>query len=181
MKNHVHDRIERVLGQFLRWGISGFFLIVVAGSCLAAFMHFQSKLESGTLDVTSYWPQSLIPLAILVAFSGLLYNRARAVGAGATKQRFRSLYAAERLLAAACFYVAGLVTVLFAALTADFFVQLFRVPHHAVFEFKMSLYALSVPLLGWSIAEASHTLSLMAPNGAYRRTVRVARRVRKLL
>lgn len=46
---------------------------------------------------------ALTPLAVLIGFSGLMYNRTRAIE---TKpQRFRSLYAAERLMAACYYYL----------------------------------------------------------------------------
>ena len=181
MSAGANQRIERFLGQVIRLGISIFFFTVVAGSSFAAFMDLQVQLKNDTFNASTYWPQALIPLAILIALSGLLYNRARAVGANATKHRFRSMYAAERLLAASCFYLAALATACFASLCGDLIVSQLRIPIAKVWEAKALLFGLALPLLGWSIMEVFHTIRLIAPNGAYRTKFRVARRVHELL
>lgn len=86
-----------MLGRVYRAAIRIFFLVVVFGSGTAGFLHLQAKALMGAISLGEYWPQFLIPLGTLIAFSGLLYNRAIGVATTAAKLRFRSIYAAERL------------------------------------------------------------------------------------
>lgn len=181
MTNKVESRIDRILGILLRRGISTLFFIFVFGGALAAFTHLQSQIIHNTLDVSNYWPQAIVPLGILIAFSGLMYNRARAVGTKISRYRFRSLYAAERLLAAACYYLAALVCGYFAASTSDFFVLVFAIQPARAYEVKFVLFGPTIVLAGWSVIETWTTVRTIAPNGAFRRPMRVARRVRDML
>jgi hypothetical protein len=110
-----------------------------------------------------------------------MYNRARAVGTKTKKHRFRSLYAAESLLAAACFYLAAIVCAYFAASTSDFFVNLFNVQPENAGGFRFFLFGPTIVFGGWAILEAWTTIRSITPNGAFRRMIRIARRVREML
>lgn len=173
--------IERVLGIIIRAGINILFFIVLYGSWISAFVHLESAITNNTFNPNDYWPQVLIPLAILIAFSGLMYNRARAVGDNAHKHRFRSLYAAERLMAASCFYLAALVCAFFAVATADFFVLIFKVSPPNIVKVRFTLFGPAIVFVGWTMYEVSDTIRAIAPNGAYRRKIRVAKRIRSMM
>lgn len=175
------QRIERMLGRVYRAAIRLFFLLVVFGSGTVVFLHFQARALMGAISLGEYWPQFLIPLGTLIAFSGLLYNRARAVATTATRQRFRSLYAAERLFAATCFYLSALITTLFVALCGDYLVIAFGVPPPDRSRAVFTMLGLALPLYGWTVLEVYQAVRLITPSGAHRRTIRVARRVRQML
>ena len=181
MKPITEAKLDRIFGIALRAGVSTLFFVAVFGGAMAAFMGLQREIANNTFDAANYWPGTVVPLGILIAFSGLMYNRARAVGTKHQKYRFRSMYAAERLLAAACYYLAALVCGYFAASTADIVVAIFSVQASRAWEVRVSLFGPTVVLIGWAIIETWTTIRVVALNGAYRRHLRVARRVRDML
>ncbi len=79
-----------------------FFFLISSTALFAVLEHNAQNLKFQNLGLIV-----LSPLAILIAFSGLMYNRARAIDS--PPQRFRSLYSAERALSACVLYLAALI------------------------------------------------------------------------
>ena len=118
----------------------------------------------------------LTPLALLIGFSGLMYNRARAVGSRVA--RFRSLYAAERLMTSSCFYLVALVT--------GFIVTVFLQPFGAAntLPSRYVLFLIYTPVMlfgGWAFGELMFALFTITPSPSFRNQRRVARYARRLL
>jgi hypothetical protein len=181
MTSNIHLKIDRILGIWLRRAISCLLFLILFGSGMAVFTQLDEKITDNSFTTASLWPEAMVPLGILIAFSGLMYNRARAVGTKTLKYRFRSLYAAESLLAAACFYLAAIVCAYFAASTSGFFIKLFKIQQTNAGGFRFILFGPTIVFGGWAILESWSTIRTITPNGAFRRMIRLARRVRKML
>lgn len=119
------------------------------------------------------------PLAILLAFSGLMYNRTRAIVS--RSYQFRSLYIAERLFSATVSYLLALVTMFFCYLLAKKF--------NFVFSFESPVYQnyhsllLLVPLSFFIAFCSSFVYAISATGYLFNglRTVRFAIKVKRLL
>ena len=90
--------IHRAIGRLILWIL--FFSPFVA--LVLVLEHYVRTIQFEAVGAVA-----LTPLAILIGLSGLMYNRTRAIEN--RRARFRSLYAAERLLAATLFYLLALI------------------------------------------------------------------------
>lgn len=118
----------------------------------------------------------LTPLALLIGFSGLMYNRARAVGSRVA--RFRSLYAAERLMTSSCFYLVALVTGFVVTVFLQPFWDANTLPSRDVLLF---IYTPAMLFGGWAFGELMFAIFAITPNPSFRNQRRVARYARRLL
>lgn len=130
---------------------------------------------------TSYQLQSvglvvLTPLALLIGLSGLMYNRARAVGSRVV--RFRSLYAAERLMASSCFYLVALVWGFAVTVFLQPFDELKKLPSREVL---MLMYAPVMLFSGWAFGELMFAVFAISPGPYSRHPRNVVRKARRVL
>lgn len=81
-------------------------LIFVGFPIFGLYLFYKVKIESFNIELLGIYV--LTPLAILLAFSGLFYNRARTVNAG-DERNIKSLRAAEHTLRGSIYYSFALV------------------------------------------------------------------------
>lgn len=177
----ISPRLERVtelinrslnlLGRLLlKLFVGGLFL----GSALALLFLIQHYASQFQFDSVGF--VALTPLALLIGLSGLTYNRTRAVER--KHRRFRSLYAAERLLAACCFYLLAVVI----AFIVTVFLQPFAPGMKtAKPDLLFAMYLPSMFFVVLAFFEMLYALLALWPRGFSRHSRPVAKRVRHLL
>lgn len=130
---------------------------------------------AGTYQLQSIGLVLLTPMALLIGFSGLMYNRARATDS--RLPRFRSLYAAERLMTASCYYVLALVLA--------FIITVFLQPLDATKQLPpentlMLVYSPAMLFCIFAFNELMFALFAITPVPLFRHPRRVAFLVRRL-
>ncbi len=99
---HLSNRCGCILQRFITKAFVGSLFYISAFALLTVLYHYAAQYQFQTVGIIA-----LTPLAILIGFSGLMYNRTRAIEA--KPHRFRSLYAAERLMASCYYYLIAVV------------------------------------------------------------------------
>lgn len=93
---------ERTIERFIKKAVLAMLFWAAACALLLVLFHFASNYQFQAVGIIA-----LTPLALLLGLSGLMYNRARAIEA--KRQKFRSVYAAERLMAAGYYYLIAII------------------------------------------------------------------------
>lgn len=160
---NVADRIIRRLTIY-------FFFLISSTALFSVLEHHTQNLKFHSLGLIV-----LSPLAILISFSGLMYNRARAIDS--PSQRFRSLYSAERTLSACVLYLAALIL--------GFSITVLLQPYSSVESPAAKstfiiYYFAPIMLCLWSFLEFSNALLVASKNRLPKHYSITARRVRRL-
>lgn len=167
------NRWTRILAYYL---LRLFFIILAFLSSVALFMVLYSYAIHYQFE--SVGLVALTPLALIIGLSGLMYNRARSIEL--KSQRFRSLYAAERLMTSCYAYLIAIIL----GFVVTVFLQPFMVGNQLTKltnrDTLLLIYSPSMFLCVFSFVELLHVIFAMRPH-LPRHFKSIARTTKRLL